>query len=226
MIVLDELQQILEYESDIVERRLRSAVQRQDNVAFIFLGSRKHLIQKMFSDRSRPLYRAGGHYPLNRISSSHWLPFINNKFIQCNREIPEAIIESIVALTDGHPYYTQHLCHAVWERTPEGQVASSETVVQSLDLLLDREDYAFSTLWDSLATNQRKMLEALAAEFTPVRVYSADFIKRSGLRTPSASQRVVGALQDRDLIDHEGGSYFISERFFRLWLRRKLGIVG
>ena len=62
VMVFDEFQQILSYDSDMVERRLRSSIQNHKDVAYIFLGSRKHLIQKMFLDKSRPLYRAGGHY--------------------------------------------------------------------------------------------------------------------------------------------------------------------
>jgi hypothetical protein len=57
-IVFDEIQQVLEFGGDMVERRLRSVVQKQGDVSYIFLGSRKHLIGKMFLDRSRPLYRA------------------------------------------------------------------------------------------------------------------------------------------------------------------------
>jgi hypothetical protein len=76
VIVFDEIQQVLEYESDLVERRLRSIIQKHRDVSYIFLGSRKHLIQKIFLDRSRPLYRAAGHYPLGSIGTEHWLPFI------------------------------------------------------------------------------------------------------------------------------------------------------
>jgi uncharacterized protein len=71
---------MLEYESDAVERRLRSIIQKQQDVAYIFLGSRKHLIQKMFLDRSKPLYRAAGHYPLGPIETRYWVPFISGKF--------------------------------------------------------------------------------------------------------------------------------------------------
>jgi len=53
---------LLEYGNDHVERKLRSAIQNHRQVGYLFLGSRKHLIQKMVLDRNRPLYRAGGHY--------------------------------------------------------------------------------------------------------------------------------------------------------------------
>ena len=68
VIVFDEIQRILEYESDKVERQLRSIIQRHGAVSYLFLGSRKHLIRKMFLDRSRPLYRSAGHYP----TEDHW----------------------------------------------------------------------------------------------------------------------------------------------------------
>ena len=64
VVVFDEFQQILEYESDTVERLLRSSIQHQTDVAYIFCGSRKHLIREMFMDSQRPLYRSGAHYPI------------------------------------------------------------------------------------------------------------------------------------------------------------------
>lgn len=223
VIVLDEFQQVLYYHSDSVERRLRSAIQKQDAVSYIFLGSRKHLIQKMITDRSRPLYRSGGHYPLMSIRLEHWLPFIKSKFESSTRWIAPELIQAICDLTQGHPFYTQHLCHAVWERTDEQQWVSKELIEDAVSVLLDREDYAYSALWDSLAGNQRKLLEALAVENSPTKLFSADFIKRHGLKTPSNVQRAERALLERDFIDHDKGAYFISDRFFRLWLQKRLG---
>ena len=115
VLVLDEFQQILEYGSDQVERKLRSVVQNHRQVAYIFLGSRKHLIQKMVLDRNRPLYRAGGHYPLGPIAEQHWKPFIHQRFAGAGKGIDEAHIHEICTLTQGHPFYTQHVCHVLWE---------------------------------------------------------------------------------------------------------------
>ena len=65
-VVLDEFQQVLEYGSDRVERKLRRVIQTHRQVSYVFLGSRKHLIQKMVLDRNRPLYRAGDIIRLGR----------------------------------------------------------------------------------------------------------------------------------------------------------------
>lgn len=74
VVVFGEFQQILQYQTDLAERKLRSVIQKHREVAYIFLGSLRHLIQKMFMEKSRPLYRAGGHYPLGPISEEHWTP--------------------------------------------------------------------------------------------------------------------------------------------------------
>ncbi len=46
VVVFDEFQQVLEYGTDQVERKLRSVIQNHRQVGYLFLGSRKHLIQK------------------------------------------------------------------------------------------------------------------------------------------------------------------------------------
>lgn len=226
VIVLDEFQQVLEYGSDLVERKLRSTIQKQDDVSYVFLGSRKHLIQRMVTDQSRPLYRAGSHYPLHTIALEHWQPFIEKRFESSNRAISNESIRSVYELTQGHPFYTQHLCHAIWESTDEGSSVTKPIITESIQTLLRREDYAYSTLCDSLTGNQRKFMEALAIETRTVQPFSADFIDRHGLKGASQVQRAAKALLERDLIDHEGGAYFISDRFLRLWLQEKLKSSG
>jgi hypothetical protein len=48
VVVFDEFQQITQYDDDLTERQLRSSIQHHKNVAYLFLGSRKRLLQGMF----------------------------------------------------------------------------------------------------------------------------------------------------------------------------------
>jgi len=218
VMVFDEFQQILEYGSDFVERKLRSIIQDQKDVSYVFLGSRKHLIQKMFLDQSRPLYRAGGHYALGPIEVQDWVPFIRKRFNDSNRVIADQHIQVVCGMTEGHPFYTQHLCHALWERCEEGGEVTEDSINEAVDLLLDRERYAYTALWESLAVNQQRFLRGLANEPEGVKVFSSDFLYQYGLRSPSNAQRVVGALLVRDIIDRDNGSFVIVDRFFRIWI--------
>jgi len=219
VIVFDEFQQVLEYGNDRVEKKLRSVIQNHREVAYLFLGSRKHLIQKMFMDHSRPLYRAGGHYPLGPIAEEYWLPFISERFAAARKKVTRELVHSICEQTQGHPFYTQHLCHAVWELCERGTSVTDQMVREALKLLLQRESYAYSTLWESLAMNQRKLLKGIAGEEDSVKPFAGHFVQRAGLGSASNAQRAVDSLLERDVIDRDNGSFIITDRFFRLWIQ-------
>jgi hypothetical protein len=221
VIVFDEFQQVLEYPSDMVERRLRSVIQKHRDVSYIFLGSRKHLIQKMFLDRSRPLYRAAGHYPLGSIETRHWIPFIGKKFRAGDKAIADNEIRRVCELTEGHPFYTQHLCHALWEICAPGEPVTEALIQDAIKVLLDRENYAYTALWESLASNQKRLLKGVASEPAGARLFAGPFIARYGLGSASNAQRAVESLLSRDLIDRDNGSYLITDRFFRIWIGQK-----
>jgi len=220
VVVFDEFQQILQYGDDHVERSLRSAIQSQDRVAYIFLGSQKHVMQRMVLDRASPLYRAGSHYPLRPIAASEWLPFIRSRFEDSDRHIRKAEVEMICTLCGGHPFYTQHLSHALWEICAPGETVTDDLVRAALDLLLDRESQACTALWDSLTGPQRRLLASLAANGETGEIYSTAFREEHSLGAPSTVQRAVAALLQRDLVDRSNGSYVVADRFFRLWILR------
>ena len=147
-VVFDEVQRILEYEDDRVERRLRSIIQKQDAVSYIFLGSRKHLIQQMFLDKSRPLYRSAGHYPLGPIDTADWLPFIAEKFLAGGKKSVKR--DSMQSATDGRA----PVLHAALVSRTLGAVGGRRRSYAGVDqggvkLLLDRESYAYTALWEA-----------------------------------------------------------------------------
>ena len=217
--MFDEFQQILEYGNDHVERKLRSVIQHHRQVGYLFLGSRKHLIQKMVLDRNRPLYRAGGHYPLGPIAEKHWQPFIRQRFADAEKGIGQEHIHEVCELTQGHPFYTQHLCHVLWELCEPKAEVNGEMLRAAVKVLLARESYAYTTLWESLTLSQKRFLTGLAAEPAGVKVFAGDFVSRHGLGSASNAQRAVQALLSKDVIDRDNGSFLITDRFFRLWIQ-------
>lgn len=221
VVVFDEFQQILEYESDVVERLLRSSIQHQSDIAYIFCGSRKHLIRQMFMDSQRPMYRSGAHYPLGLIAEEHWQAFITEKFAGSGKRINTETITALCRLTEGHPFYTQHLCHPLWELCEDGAEVTLEMIDQAADLLLERESYAFMNLWDSLPRNPRRFLKGLALEEPGVQVFSSEFIRKYQLGSSSNVQRAIEMLLKKDIIDKEEGRVVIPDRFFRLWINKR-----
>jgi hypothetical protein len=220
VVVFDEFQQILEYSSDLVERKLRSIVQNHRDVSYVFLGSRKHLIEKMFMDHARPLYRAAAHYPLGPIAEEHWLPFVRKRFQDAGKRIADEQVGSVCRLTQGHPFYTQHLCHALWELCEENGQVSEDLIQAAVLVLLERERYAYTTLWESLSAHQKRFLKGLATEAAGVKPFAGEFVQKFDLGSASNAQRAVEALLQKDVIDRDNGSFTITDRFFRLWIQK------
>ena len=135
-------------------------------------------------------------------------------------QIDDSVITNICMQTNGHPFYTQHLCHAVWELCEPGDSVDKSMVERAIDLLLEREGYAYTSLWDTFSLNQRRLLIGLAQEHTVDEIFGSSFAKLYHLNSPSSVQRTVDNLLVRDIIDRDGSTYFISDRFFRIWIQR------
>lgn len=218
VMVFDEFQQIAEYEDDIAERQLRSSIQHHKNVAYLFLGSRKHLLQSMFLDQSRPLYRSAMHYPIGPIDTKHWQPFISKRFVDAKKLFPKPLIAQLCDRTQGHPFYTQHLCHVLWSMINSGGSVEAAHLDLAVSELLRRESHAYVTLWETLTKNEQRFLRGLAGSELPPKPFSSDFTRKYGLRTASNAQRAAESLVASDVIEREASSYVITDRFLRLWI--------
>src|SRR3990167_8384545 len=116
VIVFDEFQQIGELkENHAIEAAIRHAVERSQNVSYIFCGSKHHLLNEMFTDKSRPLYHLCDLMTIDRIDTVSYIPFIN----KCAKErwkkhLSDDALSEIIHLTENHPYYVNALCRKLW----------------------------------------------------------------------------------------------------------------
>jgi hypothetical protein len=107
--------------------------------------------------------------------------------------------------------------------TTVNESVTEEAIVEAIDCLLDRESYAFTTLFEGLSSNQKRLLEAIAKEGEQAQPYEGEFVSRSGFKSASAVQSALKALIEKDIIDRtESGTYMVSDRFLRLWIRRRI----
>ena len=221
VVIYDEIQRLAEYGDDAPERLLRSRTQAHEGVAYLFTGSRKHLIREMFMDRGRPLYQAAGHFPIGPIETAHWVPFVTERFEQAGKAIEAGVVEALCERTEGHPYYTQHLAHALWEITPVGEAATAERLGEALDVVLTRLAYPFTAVWEGMTANQRTLVRGLVGGGREAQVFSSAFLRRLRLAPSSASRAIEGLVQG-DVLDRDERGYVVTDRFFRLWVARVL----
>src|ERR1017187_3459697 len=88
---------------------------------------------------------------------------------------------------------------------------NTEMLRAAVRVLLDRESYAYTSLWESLTLSQKRFLKGLAAESAGVKVFAGNFLSRNGLGSASNAQRAVQALLAKDIIDRDNSSFLITD---------------
>lgn len=226
VVVFDEFQEIVNLDGQKIERSLRSKIQHhRGEVVYVFTGSRKHLLEEIFSNRDRALYRVGKPFHLGKIPTKEFALFITEKFRSTGIAIDQAIVTEILEITESHPYYTQQLCHEVWNACQGSGRVKNEDVETALKQVISNQNYAYSMLWESLKKTQRSLLIAIAKEQEQGQgagegVYSKEFIDAYGLAGPSSVQRAVASLEEKGIIDRQNGNLVVADVFLKKWLLR------
>jgi uncharacterized protein len=219
-LVLDEFQEIVDIDPHL-PKLMRAVFQTQPEVAHVYLGSRRHMMRRIFSDENEPFWRSAKQMELGVIPPALFAPFIDERFTATGRRIDDAAIALILAITHGHPYGTQELCYFTWEATPPRARATVDSVGIGLAAVLRSEHAHFTLLWEGLSAGQRVLLEALAR--SPGRPYSAEYRRRERLPAATNVQKAVGALVGRELIEkRDDGAYVVSEPFLAEWIVRTI----
>jgi hypothetical protein len=218
-LVLDEFQEVVAIDPHL-PALMRSVFQHQAEVAHVFLGSKRHLMQRVFTREREPLYRLAKPLALGPIDGEDFAAFIRERFATTQQPIDAEAIERILAITEGHPHDTQELCYFTWARARSEQTPASRSLVdRALRRVVEAEDARYTTLWEELSPHQRLLLLALTGGGDGV--YSETYRRRNRLGSPSSVQRSLDRLLERELIDSTGtGRYRLTDVFLRAWLRR------
>lgn len=223
VVVLDEIQEILQYEDDEIEKAMRTAFQSHHNVSYIFLGSKRHLLEPMFTDPNRPFYKSGKHLSLERIAKEELIPFIRSKFRQGKFKISSENAARIVEFAECHPYYVQLLSHVLWNDCIDKLDIGEDDIIQSVDRVIEQERSLFLAYWDGLTRKQKALLLAIAKteEQKQQKLFSSRFLIDHDLGSASSIQKALTALIEKNLIDRENGFYFLTDVFFKRWLQKQ-----
>jgi hypothetical protein len=218
-IVLDEFQEVLTLD-DTLPNVMRAVFQTQPEVAHVYLGSRRHVLQQIFEDRNAPFWRSAKQVELARLPAEHVAPFVNERFASTERAIEDDALARLLELTDGHPYATQELAYFTWELVPHGHAAQGADIERALAQVLRSEHNNLARLWEDATPNERLLLLALAAE--PGGVYGEAYRRRHGLPAAASVQRAVASLDRAGVIGRvPTGGYAIAEPFLVEWLQRE-----
>ncbi len=215
VLILDEFQEIADIDPNL-PRLMRSVFQQQPEVAHLYLGSKRHMMERIFNDENEPFWRSAKEMELGVIDPQPFGEYIARQFKRTGKKIASAAVDAVLVTTRGHPYATQELCYFLWQDTPAGATATAEQVVEAVFKVLNSEHAHFSLVWEDAPAQQRLLLRALAEE--PGHPIAADYRRRHALPGASSVQRALGALEKAELVGRRRGEAWISEPFLAQWV--------
>ena len=218
-LVMDEFQEIVDIDPSL-PKLLRSVFQRQPEVAHVYLGSKHHIMERIFNDANEPFWRSAKSMELGNIPVEPFAAFIVERFHDSGRKVKDAVVADILVRTDGHPYATQELCYFLWEQTGTEAPAGQAELDRALAAVLRSEHAHFSLLWDGASAVQKQVLQALARE--PGRPFTATYRTDHNLPPATNVQKALRALTQRELVSGSAGAYRITEPFLAEWLRQNI----
>jgi hypothetical protein len=217
-LVMDEFQEIVDIDPGL-PKLLRSVFQRQPEVAHVYLGSKQHIMERIFNDANEPFWRSAKSMELGNIPIEPFAAFLVQRFHDSGRKVEDALVADVLVRTDGHPYATQELCYFLWEQTGDAPAGQAE-LDRALAAVLRSEHAHFSLLWDGASAVQKQVLQALARE--PGRPFTGEYRDRHSLPAVTNVQKALRALVQREIAIGEAGTYRITEPFLTEWVRQNV----
>jgi hypothetical protein len=220
VLILDEFQEVTDIDREL-PKLMRAVFQQQPETAHLYLGSKRHMMRRIFSDANEPFWRSAKQLELGVIAPEKFAGYIAKRFEATGRRVNADAVERVLDVTRGHPYATQELCYFLWQRTTGRRAAGADAVDEAIADVLRSEHAHFTLLWGRASSAQRNVLHALARE--PGHPLSAGYRRRFALPGPSTVQKALEALERDELISRHQGHVEISEPFLAEWIVRELG---
>lgn len=217
-IAIDEFQQVAEYPEKVTEALLRSYIQFLPNVYFIFAGSKQHIMADMFLSAKRPFYQSAQIMSLPLINEEKYLAFANRLLLQNQQTISEDTFHHLYTTLEGQTWYLQVVLNRLYEMK---ETITFEAIDRTIEELVDEQDVAFNSYYESLTDNQAALLSAIAQDGRVSSVTSMEFISKYKLPAPSSISIALTALINREFVYKQDSTYIVYDRFFARWLRKK-----
>ncbi len=222
--VFDEFQQINAFrhkglEATAIEGAIRHAAERATHISYVFCGSEKHLLQAMFEDPDRPLFRLCEKLTLGRIKADDYYDFLDRTSrAHWGRSLDPEVGRRIVEVTRRHPLYLNRLCSKLWAQ-------KAAPTLSEVDLAWSRVAEGDASVAAEkvrrLSASQRAMLIGIAREGAVEQLTSRDFTAPLKL-PPSTANQAREALEQEDFIREQDGAWVLIDPIVQSYLDQLL----
>ena len=212
VVAFDEFQEVAEMSKEFpLENIFRSCIQSHRNVRYVFLGSKTHLLKRMFGDHARPFYKSALPMPLGKPPEAESIAFIVSRFREEGLEIPETDAAEIVRISENIPYYLQATASLAYERVTEAQRRRVETadIEAAADELVSLNAGLYEEQMRNFSDAKCAVVRALANE--PTTAFDEGYRARHALPTYSTVHSALKDLIDDGTVESDDVGYRLGD---------------
>lgn len=222
VVTIDEFQQIADYKEGKKHiATLRTLVQSCVKTRFIFSGSNRRMMSKLFNSPSEPFFMSSSPIMLEPINKEKYVEFVSAHFGEADKPITTESIEYVYERFDGHTWFIQYVFNRLYEMSGKDTPATKELADEAVSYILSLFSPMFKEIFARMSEKQRALLVAISKERKVTAPTGEEFISKYSLRSASAVQGAMRPLIEDETIAFNNGLYFITNRFFSLWLSRR-----
>ena len=210
IIAIDEFQQIANITDVKIDAILRKYIQDRQNISYIFLGSKRHLLTSLFEYKA-PLYEMAIHFELQALSLDSIYEY-SKKHINISKEMCEYIYK----ISHKETKIILHILHILYMHKEDINNQSIDLVVQEI---INSKDGSYKLLFDTLNNNQKLALKIVG--FYKQNFFVSDILTKYNIKKQTL-QSSINALFKKELIDKIDDKYFIPDRTLELWIERMM----
>lgn len=211
IVIFDEFQEFIEIEKGI-DKKMRSIIQEQSKINYIFLGSEESMMSDIFERKKSPFYHFGRLMRLKKIPYIDFYEYVNERIKNVVTDKHDRLTKEILSFTSCHPYYTQQLAAMVWDNAYYKKNQSEELLSVSINQIIQSHDLDFERIWMSLNNTDKKIIRILSKDEKPY--------ENKSLPTSTIYSSIKKLMKKGFLIKEE--KYEIEDPFFRQWICERI----
>jgi hypothetical protein len=218
VVIIDEFSDLGKYNGRTIEKALRSQIQKQNHIGYIFSGSEQSVMLSMIRDPKRAFYKLGRIMELGPIKRPAYTIFIRNWLRNGGYEATKDNIVRIFEIGDDVPYNIQRLCNVMWDTASDSRQITP-SLIETLPLIIAKQDSPhYEMLWRSASQAQKILLIALSKDQS-AKPFSKDFQLKHGIGPSSSIKGSIDSLLKKGILYKTlEGSHRFADLFMPYWI--------
>jgi hypothetical protein len=226
VVIIDEFSDLDKFNGLTIEKALRSEIQKQTHIGYIFSGSEQSTMLAMTRDRTRAFYKLGRIMELGPIARKTYAGFIQKWLNKGGYAVNKNDLMRIFEIGQDVPYNIQRMCNVMWDSAMETKAIQS-ALIEKLPVIVARQDSPhYEILWRSASQSQKILLIALSKDQT-AKPFSKEFQLTHGIGPSSSIKASLDSLLKKGILYKTlQGGYHFTDGFMPYWIDDIMKTIG